>query len=283
MRNINRDDVSLVDWRLASAPASGGTAITAATLVHVFIVDGTTMTQVQGRNYSTAVVVEFNTCPYMSFLMTTDSLATVTDGSANLQDGSTSTSFALSSLPTLANGGSLYVGSPRPFRGVKFDVDAVNGTTNATSVEYWNGSAWTGLSESDGTASGGKSFAQDGSMTWTMPATGAWVKDTLHDIWVAGSLPANPVGVVASKHHVAQYWTRWHANAAMDSETTVLTALALPGLAATNNGAQLVAGQVVDIYAPKDVGGIAGIEADCDAGSASLIVNCAAGAGGFTS
>lgn len=77
-------------------------------------------------------------------------------------------------LDTQANNEALYVGYWQPVDGIKWDLTAYNATSATITVSYWNGSAWTAISTgwSDGTASGGAPFAQDGTMSWTYIAVG---------------------------------------------------------------------------------------------------------------
>lgn len=71
----------------------------------------------------------------------------------------------------------LYVGSIMPLEGVKFYVSTANASSATASIDYWSGSAWTSVSSlSDGTASGGASLAQTGTMTFDSTASTAKVK-----------------------------------------------------------------------------------------------------------
>ncbi|TXH57203.1 MAG: hypothetical protein E6Q97_04705, partial [Desulfurellales bacterium] len=158
------------------AGASKGVACT-TTAAFTLLPAGTKTIQLIPRNFATAVVVRYALCPWITVLKTADSLATFTDYSQEANDASTSTDITLSSLDTLANGDAVYVGSHLPFRGLVADVDSTNATASVLSVYYWNGSAWADTSASDGTASGGATFAQDGNITWTVPT--AWTKASL--------------------------------------------------------------------------------------------------------
>jgi len=61
----------------------------------------------------------------------------------------------------------LYVGSVMPLQEFKFYIGTVNTSASSMSVYYWDGSSWTSVDNlSDGTASGGKSLAQTGSVTF---------------------------------------------------------------------------------------------------------------------
>ena len=52
--------------------------------------------------------------------------------------------------------------------GFYVDVTSANDQANNLTCNYWNGSAWTDLSDTDGTDTGA-SLAQDGAVTWTAP------------------------------------------------------------------------------------------------------------------
>lgn len=61
----------------------------------------------------------------------------------------------------------LYIGFTRPVKGIKFYVQTPNATTGTMVVKYWGSSGFTSVTTlSDGTASGGVSFAQTGSVTF---------------------------------------------------------------------------------------------------------------------
>ena len=149
--------------RVAST-AGGGTALT-TTAVRIVLPNKSQGAVLLPRNFSTAVVAKFATCPYLGVLKTTDDLVTATDYSDAAQDESAATDVVLSSLGTLVQGDYLLIGSHQPFRGLAVDVDAANANAATLLAEYWNGSAWATLSASDGTASGGATFAQDGLIT----------------------------------------------------------------------------------------------------------------------
>jgi hypothetical protein len=207
------------------------------------------------------VVVKWLANPYLVVLKTSDSLATVTDYSAAAQDNSTSSDVVLSSLPTAANGGYLYVGAYAPFRGVVVDVDSTNSTASVLTVNYWNG-AWTSISATDGTASGGATFAVDGNVTWTVPSD-----------WVAASLatinsPAPGAGV-QYRADGRMYWTRWQVSVALDASTTLNSMLAMNR---STTYAELPSGVAWQQRMDKAPGGIGCIEALTDAGTANLVV-----------
>lgn len=71
----------------------------------------------------------------------------------------------------------LLIGSTRPLQGIKFYVQTVNAGASTSTVEYWNGSAWTAVAGfADGTAVGGVTLAQTGSMTFTSTVSTARIR-----------------------------------------------------------------------------------------------------------
>ena len=246
----------------AASTAGGGTAL-ATTAVRVTLFDKTQGVALVPRNFSTAVVAKWAPCPYLVILKTTDGLATAIDYSDEAQDRDAATDVDLSSLGTLANGDYVLVGSHVPFRGIDVDVDAANGNASVLTAKYWNGSAWVDLSASDGTASGGATFAQDGLITWTPPS--AWAVARLKEI-----VPAT-AAAVGPRQDLPLYWVRIEVSAALDSTTTCNAMISLPRSTAY---AELTTGLVQELSCQKGPGGIAAIEALTDAGTANLIVNC---------
>jgi len=193
-------------------------------------------------------------------------LANATEYSEEAQDASTSTSVMLSSLGTQAQGDYLLVGSHLPFRGVSIDVDGANGNASVITVKYRKSdNTWADISATDGTASGGASLAQDGTITWTIPSD--WLMTTLREIMAADSESYDP-----NIPHFDRplYWTRWEWSAALDSSVTLDSMLALNR--STVYG-ELVSGQVLEQTIKRGVDGIGCIEALTDAGTANLVVN----------
>tara|TARA_Y100000034_G_scaffold85118_1_gene102098 strand:+ start:716 stop:1531 length:816 start_codon:yes stop_codon:yes gene_type:complete len=240
--------------------AAGGTAIT-TTEQAILLADGMEYVELITRNYSTAVVVQIGFAPWLTVLRTQDALATApTDYSAHAQ-GTAAGDVILDSQDTAANLDFLYVGSDRPFKGVIIDVDKVNGTASVLTVKYWTGSAWTDISDTDGTASGGASLAQDGIVNWTVPSD--WAKDDLQDI-----------GDVASSARLAEttaprYWTRWEFSAAIDSEVELVSMVAQQEFTEI----ELPTGAIKEFRVQKGPGKFGGLCVETDAGTANLIVN----------
>lgn len=247
----------------AVSTAGGGTALT-GTAVRIMLEQGTKQIELIPRNLSGANVVQWLPCPYLTVLKTTDGGATFTDYSLEAQDNSTSTSVVLSSLDTLANGDALYVGCNVPFSGVAIDVDGTNGTGSRTlTVNYRKtDDTWTSISASDGTASGGTTMAQDGSVTWTIPSD--WKTARLQDT----DADARMQGLGGEL-----YWTQWVVSGALDSSTTLDSMIALPR---STTYAELPSGMAAEfaVTVGPTKEGISAIQAKTDAGTANLIVNC---------
>ncbi len=63
--------------------------------------------------------------------------------------------------------------SARPLQGAKFYINSANTTTSTLSGYVWNGRGFSALSLTDGTASGGISMAQTGTVTWGSTSSNA--------------------------------------------------------------------------------------------------------------
>lgn len=248
----------------AASTAGGGTALT-TTAALVVIPDGTTHLSIAMRNFSTAVVGKVALNPYLLVYKTTDSLATApTDMSVNAQDGSASTLVTLSALPTFANGGAVYIGSHLMFRGMVATVVGANGNTATLAVKYWTGSAFSTITPTDGTASGGKTLAATGNITWTVPTD--WARQTLASIFQSLDTPK----LVFTNTQIPLYWLRCDVSAALSATVT------LSGLQALNRSTaygEIVDGSVFSGRVYKGLGGVASVEALTDAGTGNMIVN----------
>lgn len=239
----------------------GGTSTGVAlstTAAYIPIPKATKYLSLTPRDFTTGVVARVGLCPWALVLKTTDSGATLTDYSSEAQDGSTATSVVLSSIGTAAQGDFLYVGCHVPFRGANIDIDAANGTASTLTVEYWDGSAWTGITATDGTGSGGASMAVDGSVTWTVPTD--WAPTGL---LVTGDFTASLPGT-GNKY----YWTRWEWSVALDSSTTLDHLICLPQSTAY---AELVTGQTLETGIQFGPDGFSSVEALMDAGTGKLV------------
>lgn len=257
----------------AASTAGGGTALTTTAGI-IGLPPGTIWVALSPRNFSTAVVVKFALNPYLIVLKTTDALVAatnLTDASEAVQDQGvlSSTALTMNSFDTAANLNFLYVGSPLPFRGVKVTIGNTNAAGgSALTVKYWNG-AWTDIACTDGTDST-DTFRQNGNVTWTVPTD--WKRASLFEIGDT---------VLPSPAFLRQpyFWTRWQTDVAFDSEVTATEMYAL-----NRNTAQygeLQPGQVFEERVHRGPGGLACVEALTDAGTANVIVNVAAGNGGF--
>jgi hypothetical protein len=258
----------LGELRAGSTTGGGRALTTAATTIP--LLPGTRFIQLIPRKYAGGCeVIKIATCPYLLVLKTTDALGSApTDYSSEAQDLSASTVVDLSSLNTGGNGDYLYVGATLPFRGVKVNVTNVNGNASELTVKYWNGSAWTDISDADGTITGGDTtFGEDGNVTWTVPAIGTWVADSLVDIGDALSA----VGPYVGQEDI--YWTRWEVSAALDSSVTLQEFHALSR--ESTQYWELISEIPLEMVVNNHLGGVGAIEALTDAGTASLIVNCA--------
>jgi len=184
----------------------------------------------------------------------------------------------LNDLPTLANGGAMWIASAVPYRGAHIVVDAANGTANNLTVHYPSGPglSLTDISDSDATDTGA-SLAQSGTVTWTVPTT--WQLATLRAICRANSIAMTSAAFTYSDDLL--YWTRWTWSATMDSATTLDHILGL-------NESTAYAEEVVGVAASERVkvglgrNGISGIEALTDAGTGNLIITCYALDGYFS-
>lgn len=247
-------------------PSAGGLSLT-TTLQTLGLPKGTSALILEGRNYSTAVVVRVLRNPYLLVYKTADSLATITDYSEAAQDNDATTDVVLSSLDTNANGDALWIGSHLPIRGLSVDVDATNGTASVLSGTYWNGSSLSNISLTDNTASGGATFAQDGTITWSVPTD--WVAAPLVTIGSA----ANSIGGSG----LPFYWVKLVVSAALDSSTTLNSIHALNRSTAYF---ELTSGRIWEEVVRRGPGGVGSIEALTDAGTANLLVGVAATSGG---
>lgn len=243
------------------ASASGGESLTTS-IANIALLPGTSRVYITPRNVSAAgVLVGLTLNPWLVVLKTPDALTSVEDLSEAAQDGSTSTTLLLSSLDTLANGDFLLIGSHIPFGGANLDVQAANGNASVLAVHYWNG-AWTSISPTDNTTSGGATLAVDGTVTWTVPTD--WQVVALEDIYH----PSQATPYVNER----LYWTRWSVSAALDSSTTLNSLLSLTRSSARS---EWLSGQCLEFAVKRGLRGLGNVGALTTSGTANLIVNVA--------
>jgi hypothetical protein len=87
----------------------------------------------------------------------------------------------------------VYIGSGIPFLGLDVNLSTVgvDGGSTAIDWEYWNGSAWADITETD-SDSGASLFTASGKFTWTYPW--GWDKTTVNSqslYWIRGKLTDN--------------------------------------------------------------------------------------------
>jgi hypothetical protein len=271
-----------VNLELRSAGfVSGGLAAT-TTVKTVGLLPGTKYVSLAPHNLSaTTVAVSFGLNPWLTILKTTDGGATFTDYSEVAQNDLADSGVVLSSLPTLANGGALFIGSHVQFRGLQIDVSAVNATANLLTAEYYNNTTWADLDDTDGTASGGAALAQDGAYTFASVPS-AWVTASLETIMgkpneAFGSTFVKPVAGIRT-YTQSLYWARLQLNAAFDSATTVHQ---IHALNRSVSYAQVSGNVPHQQSLHRGQGGFGSIEYRTDTGTADLLVNVGSGNGYF--
>ena len=259
--------VRVQDLRSLTA-ANGGTAVTG--LVTFGLLPGTQYVKIHSRAFSTAVGLQYALNPYLAVLKTADAGATWTDYSSAAQDEDTATHVDLSSLSTLANGDAVFIGATTPFRGIDVDVDGANGNSSVLTASYWNGSAWTDTSDTDGTISSGKTMGQDGTITWSVPS--AWSAGSLNNI--LKNLDSGTSNFQSTVADAPQYgyqdlfWVRLEVGAALDSAVTLDSIHALAGSTAY---AELTAGDDV-IELAANYGEFGAVELTVTTGTVNTVV-----------
>lgn len=251
--------------------AGGGTAIT-STAQRIVLPRGAKWMSLTPRNFVTAVVFQFNVNPFLTVFKTTDALAdpaNMVDYSDNAQDNNTATDVDLSALSTAAANDYVFVGARMPFGGVEIDVDATNSNASVLTVNYWNGSAWTDISATDGTINAGASLGQDGNVTWTVPT--AWVSAGINETMTG---VAKGLGIAQAE----MFWTRWQWSATLDGTTTQNSWISINR---NTTYAELMAGQSFEEAVTVGPGGIYSVTAKTDAGTCNLIGNVATRSGGM--
>ncbi len=164
-----------------------------------------------------------------------NSAGTYTDVTAAVSERGTTSNATLSSAE--ADVDFLYIGCAVPFRGVRVNVNAANGTASVLVATYRKSDdTWAGLTETDGTASAGAALAIDNTITWTVPTD-----------WITFSVNGSP----------PLYWVRLAWDGGLDSATTVAE---LVPLGVESNGPVAIITQVVQLprywFNPDLIGGI---------------------------
>ena len=234
--------------------ANGGTALS-TTRAFIPIPPGIGSVTIIPRNFATAVVVKLALNPFLSVMKSSDSMSTApVDYSEAAQDGDAATLVTLSSLPTLANGGAVYVGAGDRFSGLMATLATTNSNGGTMAVTYWNGTAWTDITPTDGTSN----MNATGLITWTVPT--AWVPESLSSI-----LSRSFAGLGRT-----QFWVRIATSAAYDASVTLSSLYAYNRYA--DAGIELIANEALKVGVDRaQNGGV--IQALTNAGTANLIVN----------
>lgn len=259
---------------IRGASTAAGNAITAAVTAPAALCAwpvGAQYLYLEGRNYGTAVTVQFTLNPYLTIIKTTDNLAAnanATDYSEVAQNNKPVTGAVV--LSSFATSHALWLGADVPFRGVFAEVSAANGSAGTVAATYYSqtGPTMASLSISDGTIVTGASFGTSAAITWTVPTD--WTAATLR---VAGGA-ANAV----QGGGLVKYWVRFTTSGAFDSSTTLNQLLSLNR---STSGAPLTSGRPgLWMELPTGANKAGCIEAKTDAGTASLVVIVATGPGG---
>lgn len=274
MSNVRVINAPFEELRAASA-ANGGTALT-TTLALVALPENSDWVSCIAHNFVGALVARLSFNPWLTIVRTANLLGSEgTDISAELQDGDT-TDVAMDAFTTIALSNALYVGSWLPFRGVRVTQGSdPQNTASVLTVKYWNGSAWTAVSGyTDGTISGGATFAITGNVIWTVPTD--WTLGSLRSIGEIGA-SANlfNANFLSKGTYIAPlYWTRWEVSAATEATWNVV---GMQPLNRSTAYAEYPEGFGVEMAA--DVGpngkGLSCVEALVDAGTGNLVVNVA--------
>jgi len=123
----------------------------------------------------------------------------------------------------LASADHLYIGTNARTSGYRFDITTVNSTNSSANVSQHNSATgWTTVTSfSDGTDDATDVFAQDGTMTFTLPGADAWPRRNLEDLVTSAAYPLVPEPL---------HWFRYSA----DANLTVVTINQLIALTGAN-------------------------------------------------
>lgn len=263
----------LLNEMRSASTAAGGTALTTVAAI-IGLPGGTSHVSLYARGFTTAIVAQVALNPYLLLLKSADGLASATDYSSAAQKNPVTTGAILSAMTTLVNGGAFYIGSHVPFRGIAVDMLAgsVNGNASILTVEFWNGSAWVAVAGmSDGTATGGATFAKDGNITFTVPTT--WAKVQLSQTAVPPRNPALSPAAVAQLlpyNDKSNYWLRLTTSAAFSATVVASTMFSMNRSTAYM---EMTENSFLQFRTTNRPGGTACVEALVNAGTGSLIAN----------
>lgn len=179
--------------------AGGGTALT-ITRTFINIPADIMNVECSVRSLTTAIVAKIAFNPLLNIFRTTDGFATAPTN----ETGAYST-ITLNSMPTLANGGAIYIGTAEPISGLNITVGNTNSGGGTMGLFYWNGTAWTDTSVTDGTTN----LSASGNATFTVPTA-----------WVPGQL-SNILNIQKPSLGQKLYWLRWTTSVAFDASVTV--------------------------------------------------------------
>jgi hypothetical protein len=117
------------------------------------------------------------------------------DGTAAYTDKTTAINSTVQAPFTLfddapATNDIVYIGSANPFLGVDIVLSTVGVDNGSTAIdwEYYNGTSWVDITETEGTT-GSSIFTASGTVTWTYPY--GWAKTTINSesqYWIRGTL-----------------------------------------------------------------------------------------------
>jgi hypothetical protein len=126
-------------------------------------------------------------------------------------------------FPTPATGDRIYIGHTATFTRLDFDLETL-GVGGTYVWEYWNGTAWTSFTPTDGTSG----FTQDGVVTWS--ALTGWAQTTVNGVsryWIRVRPTAAPTtnptaNSITPNGYAVLQWTRnttdWGAVTLVGSE-----------------------------------------------------------------
>ncbi len=136
------------------------------------------------------------------------------------KDGGTGTGTVMDSM---TSSDYLYVCTADIVGGFHINVKAVNGTANTLAIQYWDGTQWADLTETDNTDTGA-SLAQDGSVTFTAPtdAVSAPLGGSAGIVLNDNSLRSAAADVRAQDPSMMTgFWWRFNWDNGLDSDTEI--------------------------------------------------------------